>query len=133
MAGHDNVAIITEFIAPGNLQVVLKKSSEFKLEWDQRVQMAKDAACGVTYLHWHSPSIIHRDLKSSNLLVTPDMRVKVGDFGASRVIVPSGMMSCCGTPVYMAPEVPESENPHCPTRQLTSLRLFCAPHFFLPC
>jgi len=104
-----NFCIITEFIYPGNLQVVLKKQSEYKLDWDERVQMALDVARGVDYLHTFKSPIIHRDLKSSNLLVTQDMRVKVGDFGASRHIIPSGLMSCCGTPVYMAPEVLRGE------------------------
>jgi len=104
-----NFCIVTEFLSPGNLQVVLKQKHEFKLDWDERVQMALDAAQGILYLHSHNPPIIHRDLKSSNLLVTHQMRVKVGDFGASRVVVPTGMMSCCGTPVYMAPEVLRGE------------------------
>jgi len=101
--------IITEFIAPGNLQVVLKKKAEYPIDWVQSVQMATDAASGIAYLHSFQPPVIHRDLKSSNLLVTADFRLKVADFGTSRHVIATGAMSCCGTPVYMAPEVLRGE------------------------
>merc|ERR1711959_295221 len=85
-----NFCIITEFVSPGNLQVVLRKKDEFELPWDLRVRMADDAGLGIAYLHSFDPPIMHRDLKSSNLLVTHDMRIKVADFGTSRQLVPTG-------------------------------------------
>jgi serine/threonine protein kinase len=44
----------------------------------------QDAAAGMAYMHGSNPVILHRDLKSDNLLVTSDWQVKVADFGLSR-------------------------------------------------
>jgi serine/threonine protein kinase len=59
-------------------------------------------------LHSSEPIIIHRDLKSLNLLVDADWNVKVSDFGLSRfkAVTSSGLMTAqCGTFHWMAPEV----------------------------
>ena len=59
-------------------------------------------------MHSSDPIIIHRDLKSLNLLVDESWAVKVSDFGLSRfkAITPSGLMTAqCGTFHWMAPEV----------------------------
>ena len=48
--------------------------------------MASDAACGLAYLHSSSNQIAHRDFNTQNLLVTEDMRVKIADFGLSRLV-----------------------------------------------
>lgn len=50
-----------------------------------RMRMAKDAALGMYWLHASHPQFIHRDLKSSNLLVDENGRVKVCDFGLSQI------------------------------------------------
>ena len=60
---------------------------------------------GMNFLHTHSPVIIHRDLKSLNLLVDSDWNVKVSDFGLSRFKVSTLMTGQCGTYQWMAPEV----------------------------
>ena len=69
-------------------------------------QMARDTACGMAFLH--SKGFIHRDLKSRNLLTDDAFRVKVADFGLSRLRQstmedPSSTLS--GTPAWMAPEL----------------------------
>ncbi|TYZ60069.1 hypothetical protein PybrP1_008739 [[Pythium] brassicae (nom. inval.)] len=67
-----------------------------------------DVARGLQFLH--SFDIIHRDLKSLNLLVTREGRVKLADFGISRVATSGDFMTgCCGTFQWMAPEVIVSE------------------------
>jgi serine/threonine protein kinase len=51
----------------------------------QAIKIALDTALGVRYLHGHSPPIIHRDLKSSNLLVDQQLNVRLCDFGLARI------------------------------------------------
>ena len=57
------------------------------------------------YLHSSAPPIIHRDLKTANLLVDQNWRVKVTDFGLSRVVDTQSTMTHCGTVEFCAPEV----------------------------
>ncbi|CAG7890839.1 unnamed protein product [Brassica rapa] len=69
-------------------------------------------ACGMNYLHCCSPPIIHRDLKSSNLLVDRNCTVKVADFGLSCIKHETYLAtkSGRGTPQWMAPEVLRNES-----------------------
>ncbi|KAF5478320.1 hypothetical protein F2P56_004887 [Juglans regia] len=73
--------------------------------------MALDVARGMNYLHHRHPPIVHRDLKSSNLLVDKNWTVKVGDFGLSRLKNSTFLTarSGRGTPQWMAPEVLRNE------------------------
>ena len=80
----ERLCIVTEFLPRGSLFRLLQRNSS-KLEWRRRVHMALDIARGVNYLHHLNPPIVHRDLKSSNLLVDKNWTVKVGDFGLSRL------------------------------------------------
>ncbi|KAK8623929.1 hypothetical protein V6N13_065289 [Hibiscus sabdariffa] len=68
-------------------------------------------ARSMNYLHYYNPPIIHRDLKSSNLLVDKNWTVKVGDFGLSRLKHATYLSSRTGkgTPQWMAPEVLRNE------------------------
>ncbi|XP_026457416.1 probable serine/threonine-protein kinase drkA [Papaver somniferum] len=67
----------------GNLFQLLRRKTA-RLDSRRRALMAVDIARGLNYLHRCNPPIIHRDLKSSNLLVDKNWNVKVGDFGLSR-------------------------------------------------
>lgn len=73
--------------------------------------MALDIARGMNYLHNCSPPIVHRDLKTSNLLVDKNWMVKVADFGLSRVKHETYLTTRTGkgTPQWMAPEVLRNE------------------------
>lgn len=86
----------------GSLRDVLDNNP--KLSSSQRLKLAKDAAKGMVYLH--SRKVIHRDLKTQNLLVNANWECKVADFGISTVKEnKTQIMTCIGTPIYMAPEV----------------------------
>ncbi|MCL7023835.1 hypothetical protein MKW94_000293 [Papaver nudicaule] len=102
----EHLCIVTEFLPRGNLFQLLKHST-CKLDWKRRVLMALDIARGMNYLHNCEPPVVHRDLKSSNLLVDKNWTVKVGDFGLSRSKHATYLSTKKGkgTPQWMAPEV----------------------------
>lgn len=53
----------------------------------------------------HEADVIHRDIKCENIFMKRDGRVKIGDFGLSKVMEAASAHSYCGTQLYMAPEV----------------------------
>mmetsp|Transcript_3578 Transcript_3578/g.8628 ORF Transcript_3578/g.8628 Transcript_3578/m.8628 type:complete len:336 (+) Transcript_3578:84-1091(+) len=76
------------------------------LQWSQLFHLATEIAYGLHYLHSITPMVVHRDLKSDNILVSSRWRAKVADFGLSRIISKAAhTMTSKGTPHYMAPEV----------------------------
>lgn len=102
------VCIVTELMARGNVRDLLvtktSKGKPLRLDWSLRQQWALDTAQGMAYLHSHDPPMIHRDLKTTNLLVDRGMNVKICDFGLSR-IRSDKQMSAVGTVHFSAPEV----------------------------
>lgn len=87
------------------------------LTWEVRLDIALQTAMAMEYLHFSVvPPIVHRDITSSNIFVESDMRIKVGDFGLSRLLVfpetssSSSSSSGCvwtgpqGTPGYLDPD-----------------------------
>eukprot|EP00929_Paragymnodinium_shiwhaense_P067789 TRINITY_DN34085_c0_g1_i1.p1 TRINITY_DN34085_c0_g1~~TRINITY_DN34085_c0_g1_i1.p1 ORF type:complete len:341 (-),score=87.26 TRINITY_DN34085_c0_g1_i1:135-1157(-) len=110
--------IITEFCAGGCCFELLHNCDHIDLEWHQQLKMCKDVAEAINYLHNFQPQIIHRDLKSLNLLLHHPIKngndvplVKVSDFGLSRMKdqAPDSdwgkMTIAAGTCHWMAPEV----------------------------
>ncbi|GAV83585.1 Pkinase_Tyr domain-containing protein [Cephalotus follicularis] len=78
--------IITEFVPNGTLREHLDGQRGKVLDFNQRLEIAIDVAHGLTYLHLYAEKqIIHRDVKSSNILLTESMRAKVADFGFARL------------------------------------------------
>ncbi|XP_010543468.1 PREDICTED: serine/threonine-protein kinase CTR1-like isoform X2 [Tarenaya hassleriana] len=107
-----NLSIVTEYLSRGSLYRLLHKSgAREQLDERRRLSMAYDVAKGMNYLHNRNPPIVHRDLKSPNLLVDKKYTVKVCDFGLSRLKASTFLSSksAAGTPEWMAPEVLRDE------------------------
>ncbi|KAJ0972693.1 hypothetical protein J5N97_020652 [Dioscorea zingiberensis] len=107
-----NLSIVTEYLSRGSLFRLLHKTGAKEiLDEKRRLSMAFDVAKGMNYLHRRNPPIVHRDLKSPNLLVDKKYTVKVCDFGLSRLKANTFLSSksLAGTPEWMAPEVLRDE------------------------
>ncbi|XBI46499.1 hypothetical protein VPH35_110742 [Triticum aestivum] len=98
------------YFARGSLYRLLHRPNS-KVDETRRLKMAFDVAKGMNYLHTSHPTIVHRDLKSPNLLVDKNWVVKVSDFGMSRLKHHTFLSSksTAGTPEWMAPEVLRNE------------------------
>lgn len=106
--------LVYEFMANGGLQEHLypvnnSNVTPVKLDWETRLRIALEAAKGLEYLHEHvSPPVIHRDFKSSNILLDKKFHAKVSDFGLAKLGPDraGGHVSTrvLGTQGYVAPE-----------------------------
>eukprot|EP00118_Oscarella_pearsei_P013214 m.102775 g.102775 ORF g.102775 m.102775 type:complete len:767 (+) comp37183_c1_seq4:179-2479(+) len=101
---------VYELVEGGTLRQALLKSNQCPLSMEERFGIALGTSDALKYLHVKH-GLIHRDVKTSNLLLTKDRTVKVGDFGLAAFLnvdesnLTSFMASqCMGTRVYMAPE-----------------------------
>ncbi|XP_077296992.1 uncharacterized protein LOC143918798 [Arctopsyche grandis] len=99
-----NHCLVYEFIEGGNLKDNLAQSADFKSQ--TRMSVALGIAKGIEYLHYgHSDSLIHRDIKSANILLTKTYIPKLCDFGLIRILTDSNSTTnIVGTTAYMAPE-----------------------------
>ncbi|KAL2349323.1 hypothetical protein Fmac_003323 [Flemingia macrophylla] len=102
--------LVYDYIPNGTLADHLHKRKG-SLTWRVRLDMALQTALAMEYLHFSVvPPVVHRDITSSNIFVERDMRIKVGDFGLSRVlVVPSSSNGSVwtgpqGTPGYLDPD-----------------------------
>ncbi|XP_014209274.1 serine/threonine-protein kinase CTR1-like [Copidosoma floridanum] len=106
--------IIMEYFASFCLYSILFDktiSEQFTLDQDNMKSIAHQNSMALTYLHLHSPQIIHRDVKPSNVLVNRNFLVKLCDLGLGKCeMLQNSLVSTikggmCGTHMYMAPEI----------------------------
>ncbi|GLT52146.1 hypothetical protein SLA2020_255010 [Shorea laevis] len=101
--------LIYEYVPNGSLYETLSGKSGIRLDWTKRLKIALGAARGLAYLHeLANPSIIHRDIKSTNILLDQRFTAKVADFGLSKPISDSEKghvtTQVKGTTGYLDPE-----------------------------
>ncbi|XP_008794278.1 calmodulin-binding receptor-like cytoplasmic kinase 2 [Phoenix dactylifera] len=107
---EDEKIIVVEYVPNGTLREHLDCQRGKPLDLAARLDIAIDVAHAVTYLHMYSDQpIIHRDIKSSNILIMDNLRAKVADFGFSRLgVSESGVTHVStqvkGTAGYLDPE-----------------------------
>ncbi|XP_027337309.1 probable LRR receptor-like serine/threonine-protein kinase At1g51880 [Abrus precatorius] len=102
-------ALIYKYMPNGNLADHLSDKNQFSLVWNQRLQIALDSAIGLEYLHkCCKPPIVHRDVKTSNILLDENFNAKISDFGLSRIFSNECdthvLTKVAGTPGYFDPE-----------------------------
>lgn len=103
--------LVFEYCAGGSLFELLHNQWNIHLSWLQRLKVLHDSARAMDYLHSFDPAIIHRDLKSLNLMLLCEVKdeesnphIKLGDFGFARAMERE-MTQGVGTKHWMAPEV----------------------------
>ncbi|ETW06164.1 TKL protein kinase [Aphanomyces invadans] len=110
MLHPEYVGLVMEICPKGSVHGVIH-SEELKIDWTLLLRMLLDSARGMNFLHCSTPPLIHRDLKSINLLIDADWRCKVSDFGLSKLkalrndAVAENKRLYVGTPMWLAPEV----------------------------
>ncbi|CAN1131882.1 Serine/threonine-protein kinase STY13 [Linum perenne] len=97
--------VVVEYLPGGTLKKFLIRNRRKKLAFKVVIQLALDLSRGLNYLH--SKKIVHRDVKTENMLLDSQRTLKIADFGVARVEAqnPRDMTGETGTLGYMAPEV----------------------------
>ncbi|KAG1688507.1 hypothetical protein DVH05_003597 [Phytophthora capsici] len=108
-----DLCVILEFMDGGDLRSLLNKyeATKHPVGVDrEKATIALHVCHALTYLHSLIPPVIHRDLKSRNILLNKGMEAKLTDFGISKERLDQTMTAGVGTSLWMAPEVMLGEN-----------------------
>ncbi|KAL6587780.1 hypothetical protein OROMI_000758 [Orobanche minor] len=108
-SNHETNLLVYEYMPNGSLGEMLHGKKGGHLYWDTRYKIAVEAAKGLCYLHHDcSPLIVHRDVKSNNILLDSNFEAHVADFGLAKFLQDSGTSECmsaiAGSYGYIAPE-----------------------------
>ena len=103
---HGTLFIIMELLNGRSLQDVINKQ---RIEHQTAIGIGVEVAKALDYAHKHEKRIIHRDIKPSNIIVLPDGKIKITDFGIAKIEDPEATRKTqdgqlLGTPGYMSPE-----------------------------
>ncbi|KAH9178488.1 hypothetical protein AeNC1_017419 [Aphanomyces euteiches] len=101
-----DIVMVTEYMDNGDLRNFLQATTPATLAWRDKLDIALSVSQALVYLHSLDPKVIHRDLKSRNVLLNGDLQAKVTDFGISREFDDIETMTAgVGTYRWIAPEV----------------------------
>ncbi|KAL8193722.1 hypothetical protein R6Q57_026414 [Mikania cordata] len=108
-SNHETNLLVYEYMPNGSLGETLHGKKGGRLNWDTRYKIAVESAKGLCYLHHDcSPLILHRDVKSNNILLDSNFEAHVADFGLAKFLQDSGTSECmsaiAGSYGYIAPE-----------------------------
>lgn len=97
--------LLYEYISGGTVKDRLQNVNQ-KLLWRERLNIALGTAKAISYLHTADPPLIHRDIKTANILLDCANNPKLGDFGITKLLTQQSTSTCTiiGTSAYMAPE-----------------------------
>ncbi|GLT96200.1 hypothetical protein SLE2022_138430 [Rubroshorea leprosula] len=105
--------LVYEYMPNGSLDKFIfsdDSRAELTLNWETRLSIINGVAQALEYLHYGSQKrVLHRDIKSSNIMLDSEFNAKLGDFGLARTVQDKGKthhstLEIAGTPGYMAPE-----------------------------
>ncbi|KAK9928864.1 hypothetical protein M0R45_025983 [Rubus argutus] len=106
---HQQSFLVYEYLEKGSLATNLSNEEEAKeLGWSKRVNIVKDVAHALSYMHHDcSPPIVHRDISSKNILLDSEYEAYVSDFGTAKFLSPNSAnwTTVAGTYGYVAPEL----------------------------
>ncbi|KAL0385504.1 UNVERIFIED_CONTAM: LysM domain receptor-like kinase [Sesamum radiatum] len=112
-SGDDHLYLVYEYVPNGSLSDHLHDpllKGHQPLSWSARTQVALDAARGIEYIHDHTKArYVHRDIKTTNILLDEGLRAKVADFGLAKLVGRTNedeliATRLVGTPGYLPPE-----------------------------
>ncbi|XP_045812826.1 lysM domain receptor-like kinase 3 [Trifolium pratense] len=112
-SGDDHLYLVYEYVPNGSLSEHLHDpllKGHQPLSWCARAQIALDSAKGIEYIHDYTKSrYVHRDIKTSNILLDEKLRAKVADFGLAKLVERTNdeeflATRLVGTPGYLPPE-----------------------------
>lgn len=109
ISSEDSNLLVYEYMPNGNLWDQLHTYQKIEMDWNVRYDIALGAARGLEYLHHACDRpVIHRDVKSSNILLDEEMKPKIADFGLAKIVQNGKVMDSthviAGTHGYIAPE-----------------------------
>ncbi|XP_042516910.1 MDIS1-interacting receptor like kinase 1-like [Macadamia integrifolia] len=104
-----NVMMVYEYMNNGSLGEALhgKQAGKLLVDWVSRYNVAVGVAQGLSYLHHDChPSVIHRDVKSNNILLDANLEARIADFGLAKMMVQKNqtVSVVAGSYGYIAPE-----------------------------